>query len=329
MPFELKLTNLLIKTLKRPLKNLFFSGSVKVLIILLIFIFACQEKSRVSEEQLLRNSYTSQLDGLERDYFLYLPKGYGDDPARKWPVMLFLHGNGERGNGKEHLDFNLAHGPLFEAWVQRRDLPFIIIAPQLHLHGFDTIQKWMANRDLSQYPKRLDTGTPNRAPKFPSKISMEGAMSSPEYPYTAFGPMRGWETVEHDLMDMLDQTLENYATDKSRVYLTGLSYGGFGTWYMASKHPERFAAIAPIVGWGHVDLMQPIAHYQLPVWCYAGGRDEVIEAKYFYPGINRLEALGHKDVRFTIEVDMAHDVWTRVYAGEDIYQWLLQYSLEP
>ena len=299
------------------------------LLMLLIFIFSCQEQSRVSHEKLLRVPYSSHLDGVERNYFLYLPSGYGDNPTKKWPVMLFLHGNGERGNGLDQLDFNLAHGPIYEAWVQRRDLPFIIVAPQLHMHGFDTIRPWMANRNLSTYPKRLKKGVPARAEKFSSNILMEGSLGDQEYPYDSFGPMRGWETVESDLIGMLDYVKENFITDQERVYLTGLSYGGFGTWFMASKHPERFAAIAPIVGWGHADLMKPIVDHQIPVWCFAGGRDEVIEPKYFYSGINKLEALGHKNVRFTIEADMAHDVWTRVYGGEDIYQWLLEYSIKP
>ncbi len=296
--------------------------------LLLFLCTSCQKEVKLSEEQLLRIPYTSAFDQTEREYFLYLPKGYGDEPDKEWPVMLFLHGNGERGNGKDQLDFSLAHGPVFEAWVQRRDLPFIIIAPQLHMHGFDTLKSWMANRDINTYPKRLAEGVPPRAPKFPSNMLIDGVLSTAEYPYESFGPIRGWETVEGDLVTMLDYVKANYTTDQSRVYLTGLSYGGFGTWYMASKYPERFAAIAPIVGWGHVDLMQPIVDNQIPVWCFAGGRDQVIEQKYFYPGINKLEELGHKDVRFTIEADMAHDVWTRVYAGEEIYNWLLNYSLK-
>src|SRR5690606_8556916 len=76
----------------------------------------------------------------------------------------------------------------------------------------------------------------------------------------------GWDRVEQDLLGMLGRVHADYRTDQQRVYLSGLSYGGFGTWYMASKHPEKFAAIAPVVGWGHPDLMPPIAAAKLPVW---------------------------------------------------------------
>lgn len=90
-----------------------------------------------SQEQLFRASYQSSVDQSEREYFVYLPRGYHDKPDKKWPVMLFLHGNGERGNGQDELDFVLMQGPLYEAWVQKKDLPFIIISPQLHMFGFD------------------------------------------------------------------------------------------------------------------------------------------------------------------------------------------------
>jgi predicted peptidase len=95
---------------------------------------------------------------------------------------------------------------------------------------------------------------------------------------------------------------------------------------MASKYPERFAAIVPVVGFAHPDHIPSIANADLPVWCFAGGRDEAVEARYFYPGMNLLEALGHRRFRFTIEADMGHDVWARVYAGQDVYDWMLSHA---
>lgn len=83
---------------------------------------------------------------------MYLPEGY--DQQEKWPVMLFLHGNGERGDGKEQLDHVFIHGPIFEDWVQKRKLSFVILVPQLPIfdqgvHGF------ISNRtlDIVPYPK--------------------------------------------------------------------------------------------------------------------------------------------------------------------------------
>lgn len=236
--------------------------------------------------------------------------------------MMFLHGNGERGNGTTELDFIMVHGPLYEAWIQKRDLPFIIIGPQLHMFGMDKHAKYIADRTLDQLPKRLKHGTPPREPKWKIDTLMQGSSADEVYPYKNYGPPMGWEQVEQDLLNMLDHVTTNYQTDQSRIYLTGLSYGGFGTWYMGSKHPELFAAISPVVGWGHKDLMKPLADNKMPIWCFAGGRDLVIQERYFYPGLNELEQLGHQ-VRFTIESDMGHDTWKRVYAGEDLYTWFL------
>ena len=84
-----------------------------------------------SRPQLLRRPYKPADGGPEREHMLYLPQGFHSEPGRKWPVMLFLHGAGERGNGREDLEHTMVHGPIMEAWVQGRDLPFVIIQPQL------------------------------------------------------------------------------------------------------------------------------------------------------------------------------------------------------
>lgn len=290
-----------------------------------LFIFSCTET--VSPERLERDSYISEIAGEERDYFVYFPKGYDSQPDKNWPVILFLHGNGERGNGKEELDFTIAHGPLMEAWVQKRDLPFIIISPQLHMFGLDTVGiDYLTDRDPNSIPKRLEIGVPERDANFPSADKLESEAHVTTFDEQPYLMEFGWNRVQNDVIGILDDVIANYNTDSSRVYLSGLSYGGFGTWYIASNYPERFAAINPIVGWGHPSLMPSIAESQLPIWVFAGGRDNVIEKKYFFEGLNVLEELGHQEVLFTIHEDMNHDTWRRVYEGEDIYNWLLSHQ---
>lgn len=296
--------------------------------LMVITIIGCDTPSdsstTASEEQLIRKSYQSSVTGKERDYFVYLPKGYESEPSQSWPVMLFLHGGGERGDAKVGLERLLANGPLYEAWILKRDLPFIIIAPQIPLFGrADSTMTPLANLQ-----KRQANGIPERTKEWETLTPpMAGAEAISQLPYDKNGLPDGWGVIKEEVMAMLDNTLENYRTDAKKVYLTGLSYGGFGTWILASNYPERFAAIAPVVGWGHPDLMQPIVDKQLPVWCISGGRDAVVENKFFYAGMNKLQALGHKNIRFTIHADMNHDVWTRVYGGDDIYNWLLDASL--
>ena len=140
------------------------------------------------------------------------------------------------------------------------------------------------------------------------------------------GPPFGWPLHADELLAMVDTAIDRYRGDPARVYVTGLSYGGFGTWYLAGKHPERFAAAAPVAGYGHPDLAPAIAEARLPLWCFAGGRDPVVRVEHFYEAMNALEARGHRNVRLTVEEDMSHDVWRRVYAGEDVYRWLLSHS---
>ncbi|WP_066965895.1 alpha/beta hydrolase-fold protein [Microbulbifer sp. Q7] len=293
---------------------------------LLTVIAGCGDGQASSEPDLLRIPY-SDSEQRERDFFVYLPRDYHSDTQREWPVLMFLHGNGERGNGKDELDFVMMHGPLMEAWVFKRDLPFIIIAPQLPMFSFrQNGPAYLLERQRENIPRRKDQGTPPRAPATVPEEPMDGVPAADMTGESSVLP-EGWDKIEQDLIRMLDLVETRYRTDRARTYLSGLSYGGFGTWYLASKYPRRFAAIAPIAGWGHPDLVTPLADARTPVWAFAGGLDPVIPVEQFYPGLNQLKALGHPQVRFTVHEDMGHDVWRRVYAGEDFYQWLLSHEL--
>ncbi|MBT8478659.1 MAG: prolyl oligopeptidase family serine peptidase [Gemmatimonadetes bacterium] len=218
----------------------------------------------------------------------------------------------------------MAQGPLYEARIQRRDLPFVIVAPQLPMFDMKQSAPYLEFRDQSQMPRRTDGPPPPRNAAFPTPEPMRGAVPATEFPFGREGPPSGWDRCEDDLLGLIDHVLATYDADPDRLYLTGLSYGGFGTWDLASRHPELFAAIAPVVGWGHPQLMPPLADPPMPMWVFAGGRDGAVLTKHFFAGLNELERLGHPDVRFTIHEDMNHDVWERVYGGQDLYDWLLR-----
>ena len=275
-----------------------------------------------SEPELRRVSYTSARTGKERDYFVYLPPGHA--AQKSWPVMLFLHGNGERGNGKGELDYVLAHGPLYEAWIQKRHLPFVIISPQLPMFGQGEVD-YIKNRTPAQIPRRRQDGVDPRPDErnVSSGGPMRGTVRDDKLPDGPEGPVDGWSLIADELIAMVDRTAREFRGDPKRVYLTGLSYGGFGAWYLAAKYPERFSAVAPVVGYGHPDHAEPIAKAKLPVWCFSGGRDPVVQAKYFYAAFERLENLGHRNVRLTNHEDLGHFTWVRVYAGDDLYKWFL------
>jgi enterochelin esterase-like enzyme len=279
-----------------------------------------------SPAQLKRVSYQSAATGQERDYYVYLPEGFAQKD--RWPVILTLSGNGERGDGKGDLDYVLVNGPLFEAWSQRRRLPFVIIAPQLPMfhqgnEGFITSR----SRDRIRYPRA--EGPYPQGPNYTGTDHMDGVGADAHMPFGPEGQPEGWSAIESELLAMVDRTLADFKGDANRVYLTGLSTGGFGAWYLASKHPDRFAAVAPVAAFCHPDLAEPIAKAKLPLWVFTGGRDPYFKQQFFYPALNKLEELGHPEVRFTIEADMGHNSWNRVYAGQDLYDWFLAHQHRP
>ncbi len=265
-----------------------------------------------SAGQLLRRSYTSTVTGRERDYFVYLPKGYETEKGRLWPVILFLHGGGERGDGKKELDRVLKHGPLKEAWVKGRDLPFIIISPQM-----PPLEPEL--RRARQEARSKRPPGPRKAPR------MSREPTGVEPPWGDEGPPQGWWVYEKDVLNMVDRTLAEFRADPDRVYVTGLSYGGFGTFHFAAAFPYRWAAVAPVCGAANPKTVVRIAEARLPIWIFAGGRDRVVRPEWILRSAVQLEEAGHPEVRFTVHEDQGHSVWNRVYEGWDLYNWFLQH----
>ena len=282
-------------------------------------------------DELLRMGYDSAATGQRREYFVYLPVDYPKYPDRQWPVMLFLHGNGERGDGLADLDYVLQHGPLMEAWIQRRPLPFIIISPQLPLFDqFDAI----AGRDPQKRPQRLAEGAPEPNYGFPSGLPIErtSAEDFPPGPYANYDPYAnpgklppGWERIDEELLSMVDAVLKAHRADPARVYLTGLSMGAFGAFHLAARYPDRWAALATIVGTGKLEDAAKLAEARLPIWMFGGGKDTVVKPHWLYRMARALEEANHPALRFTVHEDMDHDAWKRVYAGQDLYDWFLRY----
>jgi predicted peptidase len=281
--------------------------------------------SSLSEPELKRVAYRSTRTGKDREYFVYLPRGFKQKDH--WPVMLFLHGDGERGDAQAELDYVLIHGPLSEAWFQKRDLPFVIISPQLDKFSRGEIP-YIRDRTPAQIPKRLAAGAPPRQDERNARTdpAIGGLPANNEPPFAPNGPPEGWDEMDAEVMAMVDHTLRDFKGDPKRVYITGLSYGGFGTWFFGSKYPQKFAAMAPVVGYGYPAQAAAIAQAKLPVWCFAGGRDPAVPPQYFFAAMNELEKRNGIENRFTIEADLGHFTWVRVYGGSDLYDWMLSKS---
>jgi len=133
-------------------------------------------------------------------------------------------------------------------------------------------------------------------------------------------PGRGWNP--DTLNALLDDVVSKYRVDKDRIYLTGLSMGGFGTWALAAAHPERFAAIAPICGGG--DPKQADRLKDLPIWVFHGAKDPTVPLERSEEMVEAVKKAGG-DVKFTVYPEAKHDSWTQTYDNPELYEWFLQH----
>lgn len=194
---------------------------------------------------------------LESTFLLYLPDGYVKT-EQQWPLLLFLHGIGERG---DMLDLVKKNGP-----------------PKMIEHGY----------------------------KFPFIVV------SPQCPED--------QTWSVEVLDMLlDEMVLRYHVDPNRIYVTGLSMGGTGTWDLAVAYPERFAAIVPICG--ETDPEQAGKIKDLPVWVFHGAKDDIHLPEESENMVNALKALG-SPVIFTLYPEAGHDSWTEAYDSPELWEWL-------
>lgn len=143
-----------------------------------------------------------------------------------------------------------------------------------------------------------------------------------QFPFIVVSPQansgRGWQT---DVLEgMIADIRKKYRVDNDRVYLTGLSMGGFGSWNLATSSPQLFAAIAPICGGGDADKAWRLRN--VPVWCFHGAKDNVVPLSASQTMVDAVKPL-NPGVKFTIYPDAGHDSWTEAYNNDSLYTWLL------
>ncbi len=148
----------------------------------------------------------------------------------------------------------------------------------------------------------------------------------PDFPFIVVSPQCPPETWwKLDVLSaLLDNVISTYAVDPNRVYLTGLSMGGFGTWALAAKEPQRFAAIVPMCGGGDPTTAERMR--KLHIWVFHGEKDTSVPIQKDEEMVDALTAL-HADVKFTRYPDAGHDCWTRSYANPELYKWMLSHHL--
>ena len=199
---------------------------------------------------------------LSCKYLLFLPEGYGKTDKR-WPLMLFLHGAGERGNDLNKVK---VHGPP-KIVGEKKDFPFIVVSPQC--------------------------------------------------PKSAL-----WNNKLDVLINLLDEIIAQYDVDTERVYLTGLSMGGYGTWALASKYPNRFAAAAPICGGGM--RIMAFGLKDVPIWAFHGAKDSVVPLEESEEMVAAVKARGG-NAKLTVYPEAKHDSWTETYNNPELYKWFLKH----
>jgi len=122
---------------------------------------------------------------------------------------------------------------------------------------------------------------------------------------------------------LVDEIIAEHAVDPTRVYLTGLSMGGYGTWDLACRHPERFAAIAPICG-GGIPFLAFDNLKKMPTWAFHGAKDQTVPLSESERMVEALKNAG-AEVKFTVYPDAGHDSWSQAYGDPELYRWLLSH----
>jgi len=149
--------------------------------------------------------------------------------------------------------------------------------------------------------------------------------SCSDFPFVVVSPQcpenRNWDN--ENLLALLDHIEDTLPIDKNKIYITGYSMGGFGTWSLAETDPERFAAIAPICGGGNLDRICIMR--DIPVWAFHGAKDTEVPYEESERLVRALKELG-SDVKYTLYPDMGHECWTKTYQNKELYDWFLSKS---
>jgi predicted peptidase len=134
-----------------------------------------------------------------------------------------------------------------------------------------------------------------------------------------------WSDLTAELNALVDDITARYEVDTSRLYVTGLSMGGFGTWSLIQKYPDKFAAAAPICGGGDT-VMAKYRLAKMPIWVFHGAKDDIVPLSKAEEMVEALKKAGSQNVQFTVYPEAGHDSWTETYNNPQLYQWFLSHE---
>lgn len=217
-------------------------------------------------------------------YRLLLPKSY--DKNRKYPLIVFLHGSGERGRDNEA---QLVHGAaLFLRDSIRDRYPAIVVFPQCAQNSY-----W------SNVVIKMDSVTGQRSFHFGDEGAPSKAMKL--------------------LMKLLVQLEDTYHPDRKHIYVGGLSMGGMGTFELVRRKPKYFAAAFSICGGADPATAPKLVHTRW--WIFHGLKDNVVDPRFSKEMAAALKAAG-ADVRLTLYPEANHNSWDSAFAEKDLMPWL-------
>jgi predicted peptidase len=220
-------------------------------------------------------------------YRILFPENY--DRQKQYPLVVFLHGAGERGNDNEK---QLTHGAsLFLKPENRKNFPAIIIFPQCATDDY-----WSSVQiDRSSMPLALnfDYSKP------------------PTEPLTS-------------VIGLVQKISKQESVRKSNVYIVGLSMGGMGTFEAVYRYPKLFAAAIPICGGGDSTRYDSRVR-KVPFWVFHGDKDGVVEVNHSRRMVNRLETLKAR-VKYTEYTEVNHNSWDFAFAEQALLPWLFSHK---
>lgn len=262
------------------MKNTFYH----LLIILIIALLPANvgiTSERTSE--FLKKEFEGQNGGI-LPYRILFPEDYNLD--KKYPLLLFLHGAGERGNDNEK---QLIHGSsMFLEPENRSNFPAFVVFPQCPEDGW-----WI---DLSLRQALRDDPDLQESVEFPASEPM------------------------NLVLGLLDQLKSDLNIDENRLYVMGLSMGGYGTFDLLSHRPEWFAAAVPICGGGNAELAERYAPHT-SFWVFHGEEDNVVPPEHSRIMVNAIDEAGG-NVKYTQYKGVGHNSWDPAFKEEDLLPWI-------
>ncbi|MBI5477070.1 MAG: prolyl oligopeptidase family serine peptidase [Ignavibacteriales bacterium] len=249
-------------------------------------------------------------------------------------------------NGQKEAEENWLNGQLHgrtKYWTEKGDLQFDLTFD----HGINQNPKNVSYHYLSYTPKNYNTDTLKR---FPLIIYLHGGSRrgtdlkklyadgipdqiyrGREFPFIIIAPQCPehirWST-DNWFENFYKEVTDKYRIDTNRVYLTGFSLGGAGTWYIGVKYPDKFAAIAPMSGFtSHIDYIDNNLDklIDMPIWAFHGKIDNVVPFEETERVIKKLEGK-NKELRFSVEPEVGHWINWMVYPNQELYDWFLKHD---